>query len=208
MWLWLLAPLPLLLYSPSLAVSQLTGLPHPSIGQARKGTQVRPKRTTVDSMVFGCPWWRKKTKMPFIQNYFTSQFLHYLNGLNVVIIDIQKPSIQSRSFLSRLGPLPGQCLLFFSSSLWGYKITVGEKDHEIPALQLLHDAVKLQEKRQGKFDSLDSRMMKDYVNNHSGKIKRSRMWAPPLRLVLCFTLKYLSSAISYIFSIFIHVNPY
>ena len=76
-------------------------------------------------------------------------------------------------------------------------------------LQWMHDAVKLQEERQGKFDRLSSRMMKDYVNNQIGKIKRSRMWAPPLRSVLGFALKknhLFPSTVTHFFT-FIHMNP-
>ena len=96
--------------------------------------------------------------------------------------------------------------LFFSEG----KITAGEKDHERPAavkmgkmpLQWMQDAVKLQLERQKKFDHLNSGMMKDY-----GKIKRSRMWAPPLRSVLCFTLIFLSSYISIHYYTFFHFYP-
>ena len=47
-------------------------------------------------------------------------------------------------------------------------------------LQWIQEAVM----RQSKLDHLNSRQMKNYVNNHSGKVKRSRMWAPPLRSVM------------------------
>lgn len=47
-------------------------------------------------------------------------------------------------------------------------------------LPWMHDAVQLQAERPSKFDHLKSWTMKNYADKQSGKVKRSRMWAPPL----------------------------
>ena len=58
-------------------------------------------------------------------------------------------------------------------------------------LQWIQEAVM----RQSKLDHLNSRLMKNYVNNHSGKVKRSRMWAPPLRSVQWMIISSVSCSI-------------
>ena len=86
---------------------------------------------------------------------------------------------------------PPSVSITFCLCLSEFLITAGAADNHDERLAgemrmplpWMHDAVQLQAERPSKFDHLKSWTMKNYADKQSGKVKRSRMWAPPLRSV-------------------------